>query len=185
MKKQVTALNELRNRVNNVSTKAGSLNQAWKALNGAMTEAEMEALGLQSMAFKSLAEAWSADLKKTVDGKSVLCLYLAKTVTVKVADGKGGTKDINMYERVETKKGITFKGIKRLELDQPKAWTPALIVEALCQSRFPALAKQESVDTFTHAADCAKDGNMYMKQTVKANDGSMQVTFARLEKTEA
>ena len=183
MEKQISALNQLRKSVSNVSVKAGTLNQAWKALNGAMTAAEQEALGLENMSFKALMNAWAPELKKQVDGKDVVCLYIPQTVTFKVSDGKGGTKDVNVFERTVNKKGeVTFKALKRRELDQPKAWTPALIVEALCQSRFVGLAQQEAVESMTYVAEQVQAGNTYKKVVAKDKEaGTSAITFEKME----
>ena len=174
----INALNELRNNAKNLKVKTRSFAQAVKACAGIATEGELEALGLQSFSIPNVRSAWSADLRTiNEEGKERLALYMSVVVKQDVTED-GKEKQVNVYERVEGKKGVTFKTLKERVLTCPEAWTPDLIIEGLCQSRFATLAKEEAEEVCNHAEKVKAVGR-YLKIVKKDENGFLTTTFQK------
>lgn len=175
--KTLNALSELRNNVKNLKVKTHSFAQAVKACAGIATQGELEALGIESFSIANVRKAWSADLRTiNEEGKERLALYMSTVVKQAVTED-GKEKEVNVYERVEGKKGVTFKTLKERVLTCPEAWTPDLVIEGLCQSRFSTLAKEEAEEVCKHAREVEFT---YKKVVKKAADGSISTTFEPL-----
>ena len=178
----ITKINALRAKCQPVHAAAGTFNQALKSLQGLESKhAEvLEALGIETFSFKSVCSGWADALRISVDGKPVMGLYMDETVKVKVTDANGKTKEVNMYERVETKKGVKYTSVKTRVLGTPKLWDDALILEGLCQSAELAEAQKEEKDADAHAAELMSKGEVYIKRTSKDEDGSIVTTFEKV-----
>lgn len=174
-----TVLTELRNKVEGLKTKTKSINQAVKACQGIATEPELEALNIASFSLKNVKDAWADSLKVVgSDGKDNCALYMWETLTESIPDGKGGEKKVTVYEQVKNeKKGtISYRSLRVRVLKAPEAWGASDIIEGLCQSVFPKLAKQESDESFAYAAKVKH----YQKVTKKDEEGNINVTFVEL-----
>lgn len=175
--KTINALNELRNNVKNLKVKTHSFAQAVKACAGIATQGELEALGIESFSIANVRKAWSADLRTiNEEGKERLALYM-NTVVKQAVTEDGKEKEVNVYERVEGKKGVTFKTLKERVLTCPEAWTPDLVIEGLCQSRFSTLAKEEADEVCKHVKETSE---RYQKIVKKDEHGFMTTTFVQL-----
>lgn len=175
--KTINALNELRNNVKGLKIKTHSFAQAVKACAGVATQGELDALGLESFSIANVRKAWSADLRTiNEEGKERLALYMSAVVKQTVTED-GKEKDVNVYERVEGKKGVTFKTLKERVLTCPEAWTPDLVIEGLCQSRFATLAKEDAEEVCKHAQETSE---RYQKIVKKDEQGFMTTTFVQL-----
>ena len=108
--KSVSKINALRSKCQPVHVAAGTFNQAVKSLAGLESKhAEvLEALGIESFGFKSVCAGWADALRISVDGKPVMGLYMSEAAKVTVTNEKGEPKEVNMYERIETKKGVKY-----------------------------------------------------------------------------
>ena len=181
--KSVSKINALRAKCSPVHTAAGTFNQAIKSLAGLESKhAEvLEALGIESFGFKSVCAGWADALRINVDGKDVMGLYMSETAKVTITDEKGEPKEANMYEKVETKKGVKFVSVKVRVLGTPKLWDDGVILEGLCQSAELADAQKEAADAEAHKADLLAKGEVYIKKTAKGADGSMTVTFEKVD----
>lgn len=182
-KEQFAAINQLRRKVETLVEKSYSLNQAVKALQGIAAEEELAALGLESFAVKKVVDAWSSDLKVTSEeGKEQLALYVPQVVTVTVTDPETGEpKEVNVYERKDGKKGVSFKALKVRVLSVPEKWTPSIIIEGLVQSRELELAKLEAEVSIMHRDNVLRSG-AYRKVTEKdAETGTTTTSFVKVE----
>ena len=179
----VTKINALRAKCQPVHAAAGTFNQAIKSLQGLESKhAEvLESLGIESFGFKNVCGGWADALRISVDGKSVMGLYMSETAKVPVTDAKGEPKEVNMYERIETKKGVKYVSVKVRTLTTPKLWDDGIILEGLCQSAELAEAQKEAADAEAHKADLLAKGEVYIKKTTKGTDGSMTVTFEKVD----
>lgn len=180
--KSVSKINALRAKCQPVHAAAGTFNQAIKSLTGLESKhAEvLEALGIESFGFKSVCAGWADALRINVDGKAVMGLYMSETAKVIVYEGEE-PKEVNMYEKVETKKGVKFVSVKVRTLTTPKLWDDGVILEGLCQSAELAEAQKEAADAEAHKADLLAKGEVYIKKTAKGADGSMTVTFEKVD----
>ena len=180
--KSVSKINALRSKCQPVHTAAGTFNQAVKSLAGLESKhAEvLEALGIESFGFKNVCAGWADALRINVDGKDVMGLYMSETAKVMVYEGEE-PKEVNMYEKVETKKGVKFVSVKVRTLTTPKLWDDGVILEGLCQSAELADAQKEAADAEAHKADLLIRGEVYVKKTAKGADGSMTVTFEKVD----
>ena len=176
--KTSSMLSELRKKVENVSKKATTLSQACKSLQGAATKAEAAALGVTSFNLKNVVAAWAPEFC-TVDenGQTIVKMYLPQTYKVEVCNEDGEPVEVTAYEKTEGKKGVTYKTMKRRVLTAPEAWTPAIIVEGLCQCRFVELAQEEAATAEKHIQEVEF---LYKKVVKKAADGSITTTFEPL-----
>lgn len=179
----ITKINALRAKCQPVHAAAGTFNQAVKSLSGLESKhAEvLEALGIESFGFKSVCAGWADALRISVDGKPVMGLYMSETAKVTVTDAKGEPKEVNMYERVETKKGVKYVSVKVRTLTTPKLWDDGIILEGLCQSVYLGDAQQEADVAEAHVADLMSSGEVYIKKTAKGADGSITTTFEKVE----
>ena len=180
--KSVSKINALRSKCQPVHTAAGTFNQAVKSLQGLESKhAEvLEDLGIENFGFKSVCAGWADALRINVDGKAVMGLYMSETAKVIVCEGEE-PKEVNMYEKVETKKGVKFVSVKVRNLTTPKLWDDGVILEGLCQSAELAEAQKEAADAEAHKADLLAKGEVYIKKTAKSADGSMTVTFEKVD----
>ena len=180
--KSVSKINALRAKCQPVHTAAGTFNQAVKSLAGLESKhAEvLEALGIESFGFKNVCAGWADALRISVDGKPVMGLYMSETAKVIVCEGEE-PKEVNMYEKVETKKGVKFVSVKVRTLTTPKLWDDGVILEGLCQSAELAEAQKEAADAEAHKADLLAKGEVYIKKTAKGADGSITTTFEKVE----
>ena len=181
--KSVSKINALRAKCQPVHTAAGTFNQAIKSLQGLESKhAEvLEALGIESFGFKNVCGGWADALRISVDGKPVMGLYISETAKVTVTDAKGEPKEVNMYEKVETKKGVKYVSVKVRTLTTPKLWDDGVILEGLCQSAELADAQKEAADAEAHKADLLAKGEVYIKKTAKGADGSITTTFEKVD----
>ena len=179
----ITKINALRAMCSPVHAAAGTFNQAVKSLAGLESKhAEvLESLGIESFGFKNVCAGWADALRINVDGKDVMGLYMSETAKVTITDAKGEPKEVNMYERIETKKGVKYVSVKVRTLTTPKLWDDGLILEGLCQSAELAEAKKEAADAESHKAELLAKGEVYIKKTAKGEDGSMTVTFEKVD----
>ena len=179
----VTKINALRAKCQPVHAAAGTFNQAVKSLSGLESKhAEvLESLGIESFGFKSVCAGWADALRINVDGKDVMGLYMSETAKVTVTDAKGEPKEVNMYERIETKKGVKYVSVKVRTLTTPKLWDDGIILEGLCQSAELDEAKKEAADAEAHVADLMSSGEVYIKKTAKGADGSITTTFEKVD----
>ena len=177
----ITKINALRAKCQPVHAAAGTFNQAIKSLSGLESKhAEvLEALGIESFGFKNVCAGWADALRINVDGKPVMGLYMSETAKVSVTNAKGEPKEVNMYERIETKKGVKFVSVKVRTLTTPKLWDDGVILEGLCQSVELAEAQEEARLAEAHKNDLIEKGEVYIKVTEKAADGSMVVRFEK------
>lgn len=178
----ISKLNQLRNKVKDVHTAAGTFNQAVKSLSGLESKhAEvLEALGIKSFGFKSVCDGWADALRINVNGKPVMGLYLSEAAKVTVTNEKGEPKEVNMYERVETKKGVKYVSVKVRTLTTPKLWDDGVILEGLCQSAELAEAQEEARLAEQHKNDLIEKGEVYIKVTEKDSvTGGMTVRFEK------
>lgn len=180
--KSVSKINALRAKCQPVHTAAGTFNQAVKSLSGLESKhAEvLEALGIESFGFKNVCAGWADALRINVDGKDVMGLYISETAKVMVYEGEE-PKEVNMYEKVETKKGVKFVSVKVRTLTTPKLWDDGIILEGLCQSAELAEAQKEAADAEAHKADLLAKGEVYIKKTAKGTDGSIVTTFEKVD----
>ena len=180
--KSVSKINALRAKCQPVHTAAGTFNQAVKSLAGLESKHSevLEALGIESFGFKSVCAGWADALRINVDGKAVMGLYMSETAKVIVYEGEE-PKEVNMYEKVETKKGVKFVSVKVRTLTTPKLWDDGVILEGLCQSAELAEAQKEAADAEAHKADLLAKGEVYIKKTAKGADGSMTTTFEKVD----
>ena len=180
--KSVSKINALRAKCQPVHVAAGTFNQAVKSLSGLESKhAEvLEALGIESFGFKNVCGGWADALRISVDGKPVMGLYMSETAKVIVYEGEE-PKEVNMYERIETKKGVKYVSVKVRTLTTPKLWDDGIILEGLCQSAELAEAQKEAKDAEEHKADLLAKGEVYIKKTAKGADGSMTVTFEKVD----
>ena len=182
--KSVSKINALRAKCQPVHVAAGTFNQAIKSLQGLEKKHEdvLEALGIEKFGFKSVCAGWADALRINVDGKDVMGLYMSETAKVTITDENGKAKDVNMYERTVNKKGeVKFVAVQVRTLTTPKLWDDGVILEGLCQSAELADAKKEATDAEAHKADLLAKGEVYIKKTAKAADGSMTVTFEKVD----
>lgn len=181
--KSVSKINALRSKCQPVHAAAGTFNQAVKSLAGLESKhAEvLEALGIESFGFKNVCAGWADALRINVDGKDVMGLYMSETAKVTVTDEKGEPKEVNMYEKVETKKGVKFVSVKVRTLTTPKLWDDGVILEGLCQSVYLGDAQQEADVAEAHKSDLLASGEVYIKKTAKGADGSITTTFEQVE----
>lgn len=182
--KSVSKINALRSKCQPVHAAAGTFNQALKSLSGLESKhAEvLEALGIESFGFKSVCAGWADALRISVDGKPVMGLYQKEAAKVTITDENGKTKEVNMYERTVNKKGeVKFVAVQVRTLTTPKLWDDGVILEGLCQSAELSDAQKEAADAEAHKADLLAKGEVYIKKTVKATDGSMTVTFEKVD----
>ena len=181
--KSVTKINALRAKCQPVHTAAGTFNQAIKSLQGLESKhAEvLESLGIESFGFKNVCGGWADALRISVDGKPVMGLYMSETAKVTVTDAKGEPKEVNMYERIETKKGVKFVAVQVRTLTTPKLWDDGVILEGLCQSAELADAQKEAADAEAHKAELLAKGEVYIKKTANGADGSITTTFEQVE----
>ena len=181
--KSVSKINALRAKCQPVHAAAGTFNQAVKSLQGLESKhAEvLEALGIESFGFKNVCGGWADALRISVDGKPVMGLYMSETAKVTVTDAKGEPKEVNMYERIETKKGVKYVSVKVRTLTTPKLWDDGVILEGLCQSAELAEAQKEAADAEAHKADLLAKGEVYVKKTAKGADGSIVTTFEQVD----
>ena len=179
----VSKINALRAKCQPVHTAAGTFNQAIKSLAGLESKhAEvLEALGIESFGFKNVCAGWADALHINVDGKDVMGLYMSETAKVTVTNEKGEPKEVNMYERIETKKGVKYVSVKVRVLGTPKVWDDGIILEGLCQSAELEEAKKEAVDAKAHVADLLSSGEVYIKKTAKGADGTITTTFEKVD----
>ena len=179
----VTKINALRAKCQPVHAAASTFNQAIKSLAGLENKhAEvLESLGIESFGFKNVCGGWADALRISVDGKPVMGLYMSESAKVTVTDAKGEPKEVNMYERIETKKGVKYVSVKVRTLTTPKLWDDGVILEGLCQSAELADAQEEAKVAEAHKADLLAKGEVYIKKTAKAADGSMTVTFEQVD----
>lgn len=180
--KSVSKINALRSKCQPVHAAAGTFNQAIKSLQGLESKhAEvLEALGIESFGFKNVCAGWADALRINVDGKAVMGLYMSETAKVIVYEGEE-PKEVNMYEKVETKKGVVFRSVKVRTLTTPKLWDDGVILEGLCQSAELADAQKEAADAEAHVADLMSSGEVYIKKTAKGTDGSIVTTFEKVD----
>lgn len=178
---EVSKINVLRGKCSPVHAAAGTFNQALKSLSGLESKhAEvLESLGIESFGFKSVCAGWADALRINVDGKAVMGLYMSEAAKVTVTDAKGEPKEVNMYERIETKKGVKYVSVKVRTLTTPKLWDDGIILEGLCQSAELAEAQKEAADAKAHVDDLMSSGEVYIKKTEKGADGSVTVTFEK------
>jgi hypothetical protein len=178
----VSKINALRAKCQPVHTAAGTFNQAVKSLSGLESKhAEvLEALGIENFGFKSVCAGWADALRINVDGKDVMGLYMSETAKVIVYEGEE-PKEVNMYEKVETKKGVKYVSVKVRTLTTPKLWDDGVILEGLCQSAELAEAQKEAADAEAHKAELLAKGEVYVKKTAKGTDGSITTTFEQVE----
>ena len=181
--KSVSKINALRSKCQPVHAAAGTFNQAIKSLQGLESKhAEvLEALGIESFGFKNVCGGWADALRISVDGKPVMGLYMSETAKVTITDAKGEPKEVNMYEKVETKKGVKYVSVKVRTLTTPKLWDDGVILEGLCQSAELADAQKEASDAAAHVAELLAKGEVYIKKTAKGTDGSIVTTFEKVE----
>ena len=181
--KSVSKINALRAKCQPVHAAAGTFNQAVKSLSGLESKhAEvLESLGIESFGFKNVCGGWADALRISVDGKPVMGLYMSETAKVTVTDAKGEPKEVNMYERIETKNGVKYVSVKVRTLTTPKLWDDGVILEGLCQSAELAEAQKEAADAEAHVADLMSSGEVYIKKTAKGTDGSITTTFEQVE----
>lgn len=180
--KSVSKINALRSKCQPVHAAAGTFNQAIKSLAGLESKhAEvLEALGIESFGFKNVCAGWADALRINVDGKDVMGLYMSETAKVIVYEGEE-PKEVNMYEKVETKKGVKFVSVKVRTLTTPKLWDDGVILEGLCQSAELAEAQKEAADAEAHKAELLAKGEVYIKKTAKGADGSITTTFEKVD----
>lgn len=180
--KSVSKINALRAKCQPVHTAAGTFNQAVKSLSGLESKHAdvLEALGIESFGFKNVCAGWADALRINVDGKDVMGLYLSETAKVIVYEGEE-PKEVNMYEKVETKKGVKYVSVKVRTLTTPKLWDDGVILEGLCQSAELADAQKEAADAEAHKADLLASGEVYIKKTAKGADGSITTTFEKVD----
>ena len=178
----VTKINALRAKCQPVHAAAGSFNQAIKSLQGLESKhAEvLESLGIESFGFKNVCGGWADALRINVDGKPVMGLYMSESAKVIVYEGET-PKEVNMYERIETKKGVKYVSVKVRTLTTPKLWDDGIILEGLCQSAELDEAKKEAADAEAHVADLMSSGEVYIKKTAKGADGSITTTFEKVD----
>jgi len=178
---EVSKINVLRGKCSPVHAAAGTFNQALKALSGLESKhAEvLESLGIESFGFKNVCAGWADALRINVDGKAVMGLYLSETAKVTITNEKGEPKEVNMYEKVETKKGVKFVSVKVRVLGTPKLWDDSLILEGLCQSAELVDAQEEAKVAEEHKNALIEKGEVYIKKTEKGADGSVTVTFEK------
>jgi hypothetical protein len=178
----ISKINALRSKCQPVHAAAGTFNQAIKSLQGLESKhAEvLEALGIESFGFKNVCAGWADALRINVDGKDVMGLYMSETAKVIVYEGEE-PKEVNMYEKVETKKGVKYVSVKVRTLTTPKLWDDGIILEGLCQSAELAEAQKEAADAEAHKADLLAKGEVYIKKTAKGTDGSITTTFEQVE----
>lgn len=178
----VTKINALRAKCQPVHTAAGSFNQAVKSLAGLESKHSevLEDLGIESFGFKNVCAGWADALRINVDGKDVMGLYMSETAKVMVYEGEE-PKEVNMYEKVETKKGVKYVSVKVRTLTTPKLWDDGVILEGLCQSAELAEAQKEAADAEAHKADLLAKGEVYIKKTAKGADGSITTTFEKVD----
>lgn len=178
----ISKLNQLRSKVKDVHTAAGTFNQAVKSLSGLESKhAEvLEALGIESFGFKNVCGGWADALRISVDGKPVMGLYLSEAAKVTITDAKGEPKEVNAYERIETKKGVKYVSVKVRTLTTPKLWDDGAILEGLCQSVELADAQKEAADAKVHFDELVEKGEVYIKVTEKDSvTGGMTVRFEK------
>ena len=179
----VTKINALRAKCQPVHAAAGTFNQAIKSLQGLESKhAEvLESLGIESFGFKNVCGGWADALRISVDGKPVMALYMSETAKVTVTNEKGEPKEVNMYERIKTKKGVKYVSVKVRTLTTPKLWDDGIILEGLCQSVYLGDAQQEADVAEAHVADLMSSGEVYIKKTAKGADGSITTTFEKVD----
>ena len=179
----VSKINALRAKCQPVHAAAGTFNQAVKSLQGLESKhAEvLESLGIESFGFKNVCGGWADALRINVDGKPVMGLYMSEAAKVTVTNEKGEPKEVNMYERIETKKGVKYVSVKVRTLTTPKLWDDGLILEGLCQSVYLGDAQQEAEVAEVHKADLLAAGQVYIKKTAKGADGSITTTFEKVD----
>lgn len=179
----ITKINALRAKCSPVHAAAGTFNQAVKSLSGLESKhAEvLESLGIESFGFKNVCAGWADALRINIDGKNVMGLYMSETAKVTVTDAKGEPKEVNMYEKVETKKGVKYVSVKVRTLTTPKLWDDGVILEGLCQSAELTDAQKEASDAAAHVAELLASGEVYIKKTAKGADGSITTTFEQVE----
>lgn len=179
----ITKINALRAKCQPVHAAAGTFNQAIKSLAGLESKhAEvLESLGIESFGFKNVCGGWADALRISVDGKPVMGLYMSETAKVTVTDAKGEPKEVNMYEKVETKKGVKYVSVKVRTLTTPKLWDDGIILEGLCQSAELAEAQKEAKDAEEHKSALLASGEVYIKKTAKGTDGSIVTTFEKVD----
>jgi hypothetical protein len=180
--KSVSKINALRAKCQPVHTAAGTFNQAIKSLAGLESKhAEvLEALGIESFGFKNVCGGWADALRINVDGKPVMGLYMSEAAKVTVTDAKGEPKEVNMYEKVETKKGVKYVSVKVRTLTTPKLWDDGIILEGLCQSAELAEAQEEARLAEAHKNGLVESGEVYIKVTEKDSvTGGMTVRFEK------
>jgi len=178
----VSKINALRAKCSPVHTAAGTFNQAIKSLAGLESKhAEvLEALGIESFGFKNVCAGWADALRISVDGKPVMGLYMSESAKVTVTDAKGEPKEVNMYERIETKKGVKYVSVKVRTLTTPKLWDDGVILEGLCQSAELAEAQEEARLAEAHKNELVESGEVYIKVTEKDSvTGGMTVRFEK------
>ena len=180
---EFAVINALRAKCAPVHKSAGTFNQALKPLQGLEKQYEevCEALHVDSFKFKAICAAWSDELRLSVDGKPVMALYMDETAKVTVTTEKGEQKEVNMYERTVNKKGeVKFRAVKRRVLATPDMWDDGLILEGLIQSAMLGLAKKEAEVAEKHYNDLLASGEVYIKKTEHAADGSSSITFEQV-----
>jgi len=179
----VTKINALRAKCQPVHAAAGTFNQALKSLAGleAKHAEVLEALGIESFGFKNVCGGWADALRVNVDNKPVMGLYMSEPAKVTVTNEKGEPKEVNMYERIETKKGVKYVSVKVRVLGTPKLWDDGVILEGLCQSAELAEAQKEAADSEAHKAELLAKGEVYIKKTAKGADGSITTTFEKVD----
>ena len=107
-------------------------------------------------------------------------LYLSEPAKVTVTDMKGEPKEVNMYERIETKKGVKYVSVKVRTLTTPKLWDDGVILEGLCQSAELVEAQEEARLAEAHKNDLIEKGEVYIKVTEKDSvTGGMTVRFEK------
>jgi len=179
----VTKINALRAKCQPVHAAAGTFNQALKSLSGleAKHAEVLEALGIESFGFKNVCAGWADALRVNIDGKEVMGLYMTESAKFIVTDAETGkTKEVNMYERIETKKGVKYVSVKVRTLTTPKLWDDGVILEGLCQSAELADAQKEAADSEAHKDELLDKGEVYIKKTAKGADGSITTTFEKV-----
>ena len=170
-KKELAALNALRSRVANVTTEAGTFNQARKALMGLEKKCAdaLTALNLSDFNLSSIKAAWADELK--IEGRLALYINVTEQISVGTND-KGEPIMKNCYEKTENKKGdVKYKVLKRRFIVEPEAWSAPLIIEGLVQSHELTLAKLEAEVANMHVNNALRKG-VYIKEVAQHADGS-------------
>lgn len=179
---QFEKINALRSNVSNLVASTYTLNQAVKALQG-LEKKHAEAcalLGVESFTVKSILAAWHTDMYTiNEDGNRTPALYVPVQVTLEGVDDDGQARG-KAYERKVNSKGVvSFRILKKRVLMTPEKWTPAIIIEGLCQSVEWELAKMESEVSEMHVENVMRDG-AYIKVTEKDAEGGQTIRFEKV-----